>query len=187
MTEEDEKEEEEYRQEFADYSKPMWRLGGPVPSPKPNDEQSLHTGVYRKRLLATEADESASKRLKPSPHMAKANTTAPKPLTGQGTATILKPQQAKPKQHLGPVKFADDCIEAPVPRAFITDPTKRIIQCVKVLCGNWSTNLSLYTLANKAPQRSLNRFSTSSIRHSCNCWHFHSQKEQRLPKRYCSH
>ncbi len=136
VTEEDQKEEEEYRREFADYSKPMWRLGGSTLSPKPNDEQSLHAGVYRKRLLATEAHDPASQRLKPSPHVAKANTTAPKPMTGQGTATIPMPQQAKPKQHLGPVKFADDCIEAPVPRAFIADPTERIIQCVKVLCGN---------------------------------------------------
>ncbi len=124
VTVEDQKEEEEYRREFADYSTPMWRLGYSAPSPKPNDEQSLHTGVYRKRILATETDESASKRLKPSL------------LTGQGTATIPKPQQAKPKQHLGPVKFANDFIEAPAPRAFIPDPTERIIQCVKVLCGN---------------------------------------------------
>ena len=52
ISKEDQEEEDEYRREFKDDSRPMWSCGGWVPKPD-DDERPLHHVSHRTMLLPT--------------------------------------------------------------------------------------------------------------------------------------
>ena len=49
------------------------------------------------------------------------------------TAKTFKRRDLEP---LDPIRFAEDYVDPPGPSSFVTDPRARVIQCIKVMCGN---------------------------------------------------
>ena len=46
-------------------------------------------------------------------------------------------KQNRLPQVIAPVKFSDVFVNPPLPSPFIADPKARIVQCLKLLCGNY--------------------------------------------------
>lgn len=46
-------------------------------------------------------------------------------------------KQNRLPQVIAPVKFSDEFVNLPLPSPFIADPKARIVQCLKLLCGNY--------------------------------------------------
>ena len=176
VSKKEQEEEDEFYRENPDAPAAMWSAGywAEKKVEPPRKKRKLSKPKESQPILLEKIPDS-----KPGP----AETHG----QGQGTIKNAKSNSVKPQEPIKPIVFAEETVDPPLPSTFIPDPHDRVVQCLKVLCGNYGVVvdnfISLYI-----GQRGITTIIKDALiqwtRNSSSCWHCPRTREQGLQSKH---
>ena len=158
ITESEREMEDEIYREDPNAPKAMWSCGGWAKK-SDSDGQPAKRAKLSKPEARTRHQKLVPKKIT-GQNTTNAGIAAPMTLLAQANGKhelaanpgpvkeTVKTSKRRDLEPPDPIRFAEDHVDPPEPSSFITDPRASMIQCIKVMCGNYGVRaghfISLY-------------------------------------------